>query len=59
MEYAKLVAKTEGVLFGISSGATLSVAVKLAKEESNANKNVVVLLPDSGSRYLSTELFEE
>lgn len=59
MEYARLVAKTEGVLVGISSGAALSVAVKLAKEESNANKNIVVLLPDSGSRYLSTELFEE
>ena len=59
MEYARLVAKTEGVLVGISSGAALSAAAKLAKEELNANKNIVVLLPDSGSRYLSTELFEE
>ncbi|MBE7089672.1 MAG: cysteine synthase A [Clostridiales bacterium] len=59
MEYARLVAKTEGVLVGISSGAALSVAVKLAKDEINADKNIIVLLPDSGSRYLSTELFEE
>ena len=43
---------------GISAGAALYAAIKLASLEENANKNIVVLLPDSGDRYLSTEMFE-
>ena len=51
-------AKEEGVLIGISSGAALFAAKTLAKREENKEKNVVVLLPDTGDRYLSTPLFE-
>ena len=58
-EYGRLIAKTEGILVGISSGAALKAAVELAKQEKYKDKNIVVILPDSGDRYLSTPLFEE
>ena len=56
--YARLMAKKQGVLVGISSGAALAVAVNFAKTKDGANKNIVVIMPDTGSRYLSTELVE-
>ena len=52
------IAKTDGVLVGISSGAALSAAKELAMREENKDKNIVVLFPDTGDRYLSTELFD-
>lgn len=54
---AKLFMETEGISIGISSGAALFAAVCVARESQNENKNIVVILPDSGDRYLSTELF--
>lgn len=58
-EMGKLLGKKEGILVGISSGAALFGAVLEAKKEENKGKNIVVILPDSGDRYLSTALFEE
>lgn len=58
-EAGRLIGKKEGVLVGISSGAALHAAIELCKREELANKTVVVLLPDTGDRYLSTELFGE
>ncbi len=57
--FARMMGKREGVLVGISSGAALSAAARLACEEKNRGKTIVVLLPDTGDRYLSTELFKE
>ena len=57
--YGKMMGRTEGVLVGISAGAALFAAIELAQKEENAGKNIVVLLPDTGDRYLSTTMFED
>lgn len=56
---ARLLAKTEGILVGITSGAALHAATELSRHPENAGKNIVVILPDTGDRYLSTPLFED
>ena len=58
-EYGKVIAKEEGVLVGISSGAALYAALEVAKRPEFEGKTVVVLLPDSGDRYYSTDLFKD
>ncbi len=58
IEYARRLAREEGILSGISSGAAIAVAVRLAAESAFAGKTMVVILPDSGERYFSSTLFE-
>ena len=57
-EMGREICRTEGLLVGISAGAALSAAAEVAKREENRGKNIVVLLPDTGDRYLSTKMFE-
>ncbi|MBR1617441.1 pyridoxal-phosphate dependent enzyme, partial [bacterium] len=57
IEYAKKLANLEGIFAGISSGAAIKAAVELSKRKENKDKNIVVILPDSGSRYMSSEMF--
>lgn len=56
-ETGRLMARKEGVLCGISSGAAVCAAIKLAKREENTGKRIAVILPDTADRYMSTELF--
>ena len=58
IHYAQRLTREEGILSGISCGAAVAVAARIAKRPQNAGKTIVVVLPDSGERYLSTALFE-
>ena len=57
--YGKMIGRTEGILVGISAGAALYAAIEQAKKEENTGKNIAVILPDTGDRYLSTTMFED
>ncbi len=57
-ECGRLMGKSEGILVGISSGAALAAAIEIAKSCENDGKTIVVLLPDTGDRYLSTDMFK-
>lgn len=57
IEMSKILARKEGILVGISAGSAMHVAIELAKKEENADKTIVVILPDSGDRYYSTPIF--
>lgn len=59
LAFGKMISRTEGILVGISSGAALFAGVELAKKEEYKGKNIVIVLPDNGDRYLTTKLFEE
>ncbi len=59
METARLLARKEGLLVGISSGAAVWAALQLAREEANSDKTIVTILPDTGERYLSTDLMND
>ena len=55
---ARELMKKEGIMAGISSGANMAAAIMLSKRKENENKNIIVILPDTGERYLSSELFD-
>lgn len=58
-KWAKIVARKQSILVGISSGAALAVAIKIAQKDENKNKNIVVIFPDGGEKYLSTGIYED
>ncbi|HQM38869.1 MAG TPA: pyridoxal-phosphate dependent enzyme, partial [Clostridia bacterium] len=57
-EWTRNLARTEGILCGVTSGAAVAAAVEIAKKHENKGKNIALILPDTGERYLSTPLFE-
>jgi cysteine synthase A len=59
VQYARRLAREEGIISGISCGAAVAVAARYARHPDNAGKTIVVILPDSGERYLSSILFED